>query len=133
MRVAGRDGLGRRTRLDSGPLRVLGVQVDNVARAADLPRGPHSRGLTTLTADQVVVDADAPGIAVGVDGDALLLTTPVVCRIAPGSLRVRVPRRPVGSAPGESADGLAGPAPTGPRTPCRPRRADRGHPSAGTG
>ncbi|MFF4804412.1 diacylglycerol/lipid kinase family protein [Streptomyces sp. NPDC001351] len=84
-------GLGRRTRLDSGALGVLGVNVDNAAQAVELLRGRHSRGLTALTADEVVVDADAPEIAVGVDGEALVLSTPVVCRIAPGSLRVRVP------------------------------------------
>ncbi|MEV6945202.1 diacylglycerol kinase family protein [Streptomyces sp. NPDC051172] len=84
-------GLGRRTQLDSGALGVLGVNVDNVAQAVDLLRGPHSRGLTALTADEVVVDADVPEIAVAVDGEALLLPTPVICRIAPGSLRVRVP------------------------------------------
>ncbi|MFF4359922.1 diacylglycerol/lipid kinase family protein [Streptomyces sp. NPDC001604] len=84
-------GLGHRTRLDSGTLGVLGVTVDNVAQAVDLLRGPHSRGLTALTADEVVVDADTPEIAVGVDGEALRLPTPVICRIAPGSLRVRVP------------------------------------------
>ena len=84
-------GLGRRAQLDSGALGVLGVNVDNAAQAVDLLRGRHARGLTALTADEVVVDADAPEIAVGVDGEALLLSTPVTCRIAPGSLRVRVP------------------------------------------
>ncbi|MCD9874840.1 diacylglycerol/lipid kinase family protein [Streptomyces guryensis] len=85
-------GLGRRARLDSGVLGVLGVNVDSAAQAVGLLRGRHARGLTSLTADEVVVDADAPEIAVGVDGEALLLPTPVTCRIAPGALRVRVPR-----------------------------------------
>ncbi|MDF2264895.1 diacylglycerol kinase family protein [Streptomyces coacervatus] len=85
-------GLGRRAQLDSGALGVLGVNVDSAAQAVDLLRGRHARGLTALTADEVVVDADAPEIPVGVDGEALMLRTPVTCRIAPGSLRVRVPR-----------------------------------------
>ncbi|WP_030926975.1 diacylglycerol/lipid kinase family protein [Streptomyces sp. NRRL S-646] len=84
-------GLGRRTQLDSGALGVLGVNVDNAAQAVDLLRGRHARGLTALTATDVVVDADAAEIPVGVDGEALVLPTPVTCRIAPGSLRVRVP------------------------------------------
>ncbi|WP_051827914.1 diacylglycerol/lipid kinase family protein [Streptomyces bicolor] len=90
-------GLGRRPRLDSGVLGVLGVKVDNAAQAAGLLRGQQSRGLTLLTATEVVVDSDAPEIPVGVDGEALLLRTPVTCRLSPGTLRVRVPReRPGG-------------------------------------
>lgn len=85
-------GLGRRTQLDSGALGVLGVNVDNAAQAVDLLRGRHARGLTALTATEVVVDSDAAEIPVGVDGEALVLPTPVTCRIAPGRLRVRVPR-----------------------------------------
>jgi hypothetical protein len=54
--------------------------------------GLHSAGLTVLTAREVVVDADRPEIEVGVDGEALVLPTPVRCRIEPGALRVRVPR-----------------------------------------
>ncbi|MFE0251142.1 diacylglycerol/lipid kinase family protein [Streptomyces sp. NPDC059010] len=85
-------GLGRRARLDSGVLGVLGVKVDNAAQAAGLLRGGHARGLTLLTESEVVVDSDAPDVPVGVDGEALQLRTPVTCRIAPGALRVRVPR-----------------------------------------
>jgi diacylglycerol kinase family enzyme len=85
-------GLGRRPRLDSGVLGVLGISVDSAAQAAGLVRGHHARGLTALTANEVVIEADAPEIPVGVDGEALLLPTPVTCRVAPGALRVRVPR-----------------------------------------
>ncbi|NUP16750.1 MAG: diacylglycerol kinase [Streptomyces sp.] len=85
-------GLGRRARLDSGVLGVLGIKVDNAAQAAGLLRGGRSHGLTLLTESEVVVDSDAPDVPVGVDGEALRLRTPVTCRIAPGALRVRVPR-----------------------------------------
>ncbi|MEV6478398.1 diacylglycerol kinase family protein [Streptomyces sp. NPDC051576] len=85
-------GLGRRARLDSGALGVLGIRVDNAAQAAEMIRGGHSRVLVSLTARDVVVDADAPAVAVGVDGEALVLPTPVHCRSEPGALRVRVPR-----------------------------------------
>jgi hypothetical protein len=39
-----------------------------------------------------VVEADRPEIEVGVDGEALVLPTPVHCRISAKALRVRVPR-----------------------------------------
>lgn len=85
-------GLGRRERLDFGVLGVLGIKVDSAAEAAGLLRGPQAAGLTVLTTRQVVVDADRGEIEVGVDGEAMVLPTPVRCRIEPGALRVRVPR-----------------------------------------
>jgi diacylglycerol kinase family enzyme len=66
--------------------------VARAVQAAGLLRGTHSRGLTRLATPEVVIDADAPQIPVGVDGEALVLDTPVRCRIQPGVLRVRVPR-----------------------------------------
>jgi len=86
-------GLGRRERLDSGELGVLCVGVDNAAEATELLlRRGQDRGLTAATAQEVVVDADTPLVPVGVDGEALMLPTPVRCRLAAGALRVRVPR-----------------------------------------
>ncbi|MFJ4851272.1 MULTISPECIES: diacylglycerol/lipid kinase family protein [unclassified Streptomyces] len=85
-------GLGRRDRLDTGMLGVLGVTVDNAAQAAALLMGPQAPGLSALTARQVVVTADAPAIEAGVDGEALLLPVPLHCEIRPGALRVRLPR-----------------------------------------
>ncbi|MFE1770727.1 diacylglycerol kinase family protein [Streptomyces sp. NPDC059008] len=86
-------GLGRREELDAGVLGVLGVKVDNAAQAAGILRGRHGPGLTVLTAQEVLVDADEPEIQAGVDGEALTLPTPVRCTIRPRALRVRVPRR----------------------------------------
>jgi diacylglycerol kinase family enzyme len=85
-------GLGRRARLDRGILGVFGVKVSNAAQAAGLLAGTRSRGLTMTTTTEVVVDADADQIPVGVDGEALLLDTPVRCTVQPNALRVRVPR-----------------------------------------
>jgi diacylglycerol kinase family enzyme len=85
-------GLGRRARLDRGTLGVFGVTVASAVQAAGLLRGAHSRGLTRLAAPEVVVDADTSRIPVGVDGEALVLETPVRCTVQPGALRVRVPR-----------------------------------------
>jgi hypothetical protein len=45
-----------------------------------------------LTAREVVIDADQPQIPVGIDGESVLMPTPVHCTIRPLSLRVQVPR-----------------------------------------
>ena len=85
-------GLGRRARLDRGTLGMFVVTVASAVQAAGLLAGTHSRGLTRVAAPRVVVDADASQIPVGVDGEALLLDTPVHCTVQPAALRVRVPR-----------------------------------------
>ena len=85
-------GLGRRARLDRGVLGVVGIRVRNAGEAAALLAGRRLRGITMMTTKEVVVDADADQIPVGVDGEALLLDTPVRCTVQPGALRVRVPR-----------------------------------------
>ncbi|MFF7933702.1 diacylglycerol kinase family protein [Streptomyces sp. NPDC007940] len=96
---------GRRERLDSGLLGVLGVRVANTAQAARLVRGGRSGSLLRLRADEVVVDADTADIAVGIDGEHVVLPTPVVCRTEPGALRVHVPRhrpgKPLAGAPAD--------------------------------
>jgi diacylglycerol kinase family enzyme len=86
-------GMGRRARLDQGVLGVVGVKIENAAQAARLlDRKQRSRSVTVLTAREVVIDADQPQIPVGIDGESVLMSTPVHCKIRPMSLRVRVPR-----------------------------------------
>ena len=85
-------GLGRRARLDRGTLGLFAVTVTSAVQAAGLVRGTLSRGLTRLAGREVVVDADTAQIPVGVDGEALVLDTPVRCTVQPAALRVRVPR-----------------------------------------
>jgi len=85
-------GLGRRPRIDSGKLGFVAITVDNAAQAVRLLGRGSDRGLTVRAVPEVVVTADASEIPVGVDGEALLLPTPVRCTIRPGALRVRVPR-----------------------------------------
>ena len=85
-------GLGRRARLDRGTLGMFAITVQSAAQAAGLLRGSRSRGLTSLAGREVVIDADVAQIPVGVDGEALVLDTPVRCVIEPLALRVRVPR-----------------------------------------
>jgi diacylglycerol kinase family enzyme len=97
--TADRVGLGRRPRLDLGILGVVGIRVTNALQAADLIRTTASAAVTNLTAADVTVTADAQDIPVGVDGEALTLTTPVHCVTRPGALRVRVPRSRPGRFP----------------------------------
>ncbi|MFC9795360.1 diacylglycerol/lipid kinase family protein [Streptomyces sp. NPDC057695] len=107
---------GRRPRLDGGELGVIAIRVDGAAQAAEMVvRGTQASGLNVLTAARVEVTGKAaapvpvpasalvpaparppgePGtIAVAVDGEALMLPTPVVCTVRPRALRVLVPRR----------------------------------------
>ena len=92
-------GLSRRARLDAGLLGVIGVKVRNVQQAIDLLRGRRAVGVRVLTTKKIEITADVPQIPVGVDGEALSMSTPVVCAISPGALRVWVPRDRPGVAP----------------------------------
>jgi diacylglycerol kinase family enzyme len=93
-------GLGRRPRMDGNVLGVLAVTVHSAIEAASLVRGRRwTKAVTIRTAHEAVVDADAPAVPVGVDGEALVMPTPVRCTIRPGVLRVRVPRHRPGVPP----------------------------------
>jgi diacylglycerol kinase family enzyme len=93
-------GLDRRARLDTGALGVIAVTVENTAQAMDLVRGRRARGVRRFLAQELVIDADADEIPVGIDGEAVMMPTPVRCEIRPLALRVRVPReRPGVPAP----------------------------------
>jgi diacylglycerol kinase family enzyme len=92
-------GLGRRVRLDTGTLGVVAVTVNSALQAAGLLRGAGGPGLITLTAGEVVVDADTAEIPVGIDGETVLMPTPVRCTVRPKALRVRVPRDRPGVRP----------------------------------
>ena len=70
---------------------------------APLLRGARGQGLTTLTAGEVVVDAEAPEVPVGIDGETVMMPTPVRCTIQPKALRVRVPRNRPGVPPPKAA------------------------------
>jgi diacylglycerol kinase family enzyme len=93
-------GLGHRARLDGGTLGVVAVTVDSAVQAVGLLGG---KGVTILAAGEVVVDADAPQIPVGIDGETVMMPTPVHCAIQPRALRVRVPRDRPGVRPAKPA------------------------------
>jgi diacylglycerol kinase family enzyme len=98
-------GLGRRARLDAGTLGMAAVRVDSAQQAAGLLRRGHGTGVTVLIAGQVTVDADTPEIPVGIDGETVMLPTPVHCTTQPRVLRVVVPRqRPGVPAPKPSLE-----------------------------
>jgi diacylglycerol kinase family enzyme len=125
-------GLGRRARLDRSVLGVVGVTVANAWQAAGLLRGRHATGLSVLTAKQIEITADVPRIPVGVDGESILMSTPVTCTVSPRALRVWVPRdRPGVPAPKPPKDwarlrSLAGRAHPGHRVDRRERDGEEG-------
>ncbi|GHA76188.1 hypothetical protein GCM10010348_31480 [Streptomyces anthocyanicus] len=95
---------GRRERLDAGLLGVVCIRVGSTAEAARLASRPRSGGLVRLSAGEVTIETDTATTPVGLDGEHVLLPCPVVCRSAPGALRVRVPRhRPVKPKPRRTA------------------------------
>ncbi|GIF00675.1 diacylglycerol/lipid kinase family protein [Paractinoplanes rishiriensis] len=85
-------GMGRRFRMDGGVLGLLAVHVRGAADAAALMFGGRPGTLTRRISTEVVIDADAPDLPVGIDGEAVVLPTPVHCTVVPAALRVRVPR-----------------------------------------
>ncbi|MFE3107334.1 diacylglycerol/lipid kinase family protein [Kitasatospora indigofera] len=121
-------GLGRRARLDTGRLGVVAITVDNAAQAAGLLRGRQAKGLSTFLAHEVVVESDADEIPVGIDGEAVLMRTPVRLTIQPLALRVRVPRKRPGTPHRPAVDraillrqALSTGAPAAPAAPRRGR------------
>src|SRR5215467_64443 len=96
-------GLGRRARLDAGTLGVVAVTVDSALQAIQLLRRTRGQGLSVLTAEEVVVEADVPEIPVGIDGETVMMPTPVRCAIRPRALRVQVPRDRPGVRPPKPA------------------------------
>jgi diacylglycerol kinase family enzyme len=89
-------GLGHRARLDAGTLGIVVITVNSAMGAVGLLGGG---GVLALAADEVVVDADEPEIPVGIDGETVMMPTPVRCAIRPQALRVRVPRDRPGVRP----------------------------------
>jgi diacylglycerol kinase family enzyme len=92
-------GLGRRTGLAGGALGVVAVTVDNAAQAVSLVRRGRGSGLWMLEAKEVTVKAGSPEIPVGIDGEMVMMPTPVRCAIVPRALRVVVPRNRPGTQP----------------------------------
>jgi diacylglycerol kinase family enzyme len=85
-------GLGRRDRLDAGELGVIAIKVDSAAQAIGLVRAGRGTGLVATSSRAVTVDSPQPAIPVGIDGETVLMPTPVRCSVQPGALRVVLPK-----------------------------------------
>jgi diacylglycerol kinase family enzyme len=96
-------GLSRRSRLDTGTLGMVAVTVNSARQALELLRRGGGHGVTVVTAEEVVVDADVAEIPVGIDGETIQMDTPVRCTIQPRALRVRVPKDRPGTRPSKPA------------------------------
>ena len=92
-------GLGRRARLDTGQLGVVSLTAGSARQAVALLRGASRHGLVAVTAPEVVISSDEAQIPVGIDGEAVVVSTPVRCNVRPRALRVRVPRDRPGVPP----------------------------------
>jgi diacylglycerol kinase family enzyme len=90
--------MGRRARIDTGRLGLALIRVGNALQAADLLRGRRSAGIDVLTTEEVVVASDTGEVPVGIDGESLVLPSPVHCSIRPRALTVRLPRTRPGPA-----------------------------------
>jgi diacylglycerol kinase family enzyme len=96
-------GSGTRPRIDDG---LLGVTVIGRPRG----RGDQGRRLQRpwreWSSPTFEVDSDRP-VAAGIDGEALVLDPPLVFRIRPGVLHVRVARQHPGASPSANVpDGM---------------------------
>ncbi|MFI5694750.1 diacylglycerol/lipid kinase family protein [Kribbella sp. NPDC051586] len=99
-------GSGTRPRIDDG---VLGITVMGASTGGD--QGHRQRPWREWSAPTFEVDADRQ-LPAGIDGEALVLDTPLRFRIRPGVLRVRIAHHHPGSSPSARApeglrDGLA--------------------------
>jgi diacylglycerol kinase family enzyme len=98
-------GSGTRPRIDDG---LLGITVVGTSSGRG---GLLQRPWREWSAESFEVDAERP-LPAGIDGEALVLDSPLLFRIRPGVLRVRIARQHPGSSPSAVApegirDGLA--------------------------
>jgi diacylglycerol kinase family enzyme len=97
-------GAGTRPRLDTGSLGIFATRMRGAGAVARLVTlgtiGQHRRlgGVLQWSSLEFEVRATAP-VAVGLDGEALVLTPPLRFVSLPGALRVRVPRHATGVSP----------------------------------
>ena len=97
-------GAGTRPRLDTGRLGIFATRMRGAGAVAKLVTlgtiGQHRRlgGVLQWSSLEFEVRASAP-VAVGLDGEALVLAPPLRFVSLPGALRVRVPRHASGLSP----------------------------------
>ena len=97
-------GAGTRPRLDTGSLGIFATRMRGAGSVAKLVTlgtiGQHRRlgGVLQWSSLEFEVRASAP-VAVGLDGEALVLSPPLRFVSLPGALRIRVPRHATGLSP----------------------------------
>jgi diacylglycerol kinase family enzyme len=101
-------GAGTRPRLDTGELGILAAGIRgarDIARLvtlATLGQARRFRGLREWSSPEFEVSSRAC-VAIGLDGEALLLAPPLRFVSLPGALRVRLPRQAAGVSPAGAA------------------------------
>jgi diacylglycerol kinase family enzyme len=97
-------GVGTRERIDRGVLGLVTVTITDAAQAGQflaLQAAGQARrfsGWAEWTAPRFEIRSAGP-VAVGVDGEALILDPPLVFTSRPAALRVRLPRRTLRRSP----------------------------------
>jgi diacylglycerol kinase family enzyme len=97
-------GAGTRPQLDTGKLGIFATRARGAAAVAKLVTlgtiAQHRRfgGVRQWSSIEFEIRASAP-VAVGLDGEALVLSPPLLFVSLPGALRVRVPRHSAGVSP----------------------------------
>jgi diacylglycerol kinase family enzyme len=104
-------GLGTRARLDTGSLGLVAARIRSARDITELTTlealGQAERypGLLEWSGGEFEVRSGSP-VAVGLDGEALIIDPPLRFTSLPGALRVRLPRRASGISPAATAVSL---------------------------
>jgi diacylglycerol kinase family enzyme len=101
-------GVGTRPRMDTGHLGIFATRMHNARSVAKLVTlgtiGQHRRFGSALQWSSVDFEIQSGAlVAVGLDGEALMLAPPLRFLSLPGALRVRVPRHAHGISPARRA------------------------------
>jgi diacylglycerol kinase family enzyme len=105
-------GVGSRPRLDTGVLGILAVEIASATEAAGLfaleavGRARDFGGWLEWSAATFTVDSEAK-VAAGIDGEAVLLDSPLHFEIVPHGLTVLLPPSAVGISPAGLTPGLS--------------------------
>jgi diacylglycerol kinase family enzyme len=105
-------GMGSRPRMDTGQLGIIAVEIAGARQATQLIAletvGQLRRfgGWREWSAPRFEVVSGSP-IAAGIDGEAVVMDSPLEFRIAPAALRVSMPRAASGLSPAAARPGLA--------------------------
>src|SRR4029453_2408877 len=104
--------MGSRPRMDTGQLGIIAVEIAGARQATQLIAletvGQLRRfgGWREWSAPRFEVVSGSP-IAAGIDGEAVVMDSPLEFRIAPAALRVSMPRAASGLSPAAARPGLA--------------------------